>query len=90
MIGLLSLIDNILEENILSILDSLGLCEIVKMAFINKEGVLYDFLECVKEYEFSNWDIVEKFNQNYNLDKETISSIYLESLRYADAMFSKS
>lgn len=89
MTGLLSLIDNILEEDILSILDSLGLSEIIKTAFINKEGVLYDSLECVKEYELSNWDIVEKFNENYNLDKETIFSIYLESLRYADAMFSK-
>lgn len=90
MVGLLSLIDNILEEDILSILDSLGLSEIVKMAFINKEGVLYDSLECIKKYESSNWDKVEKFNRNYNLDKEVISSIYLEALRYADAMFTKS
>lgn len=87
MVGLLSLIDNILEEDILSIFNSLGLSEVIKMSFINKKGVIYDSLECLKDYEFSNWDNVDKFNKNYNLDKDIISSIYLESLKCADEIF---
>lgn len=57
------------------------------MSFINKKGVIYDSLECLKDYEFSNWDNVDKFNKNYNLDKDIISSIYLESLKCADEIF---
>ena len=87
MVGLLSLIDNILEEDILSIFNSLGLSETIKESFIDKKGILYDSLECLKEYELSNWDNVEKFNKNYNLDKDIISFIYLESLKYADEIF---
>ena len=87
MAGLLSLIDNILEEDIISILDSIGLSEVIKMAFMNKNGILYDSLECIKDYEMQNWDKVEEFNKNYNLDKDIISTIYVESLEYADEIF---
>ena len=87
MVGLMSLIDNILDEDILSIFNSLGLSQTIKTSFLNKNGILYDSLECLKEYELSNWYNVEKFNKNYNLDKDIIPSIYLESLKYADKIF---
>lgn len=87
MVGLLSMIDNILEEDIISILDALDLSKNTKDALMNKEGIIFEALECIKEYEFRNWDKVEAFNRQYNLDKNTISTMYLESLKYADDMF---
>lgn len=87
MLGLLSMIDNILEDDIVSILDTLELSTSIKMALINKEGILYELLECIKEYELSNWEYIDEFNKHYNLNRELISLIYLDSLRYADDMF---
>ncbi|MGL6107008.1 EAL and HDOD domain-containing protein [Romboutsia sp.] len=86
MVGLLSMIENILEEDIISILDTLDLSDNTKAALINKNGIIYEVLGCIKEYELRNWNKVEEFNQRYNLDKDIISSIYLESLKYADDM----
>lgn len=87
MVGLLSMIDNTLEQDILDVLDTLELSNNTKMALINKEGILYEILECIKEYELSNWKKVYDFNTSYALDENDIYYIYLESLRYADNMF---
>lgn len=87
MVGLLSMIDNTLEQDILDVLDTLELSNNTKMALINKEGILYEILECIKEYELSNWNKVYDFNTSYGLDGNDIYYIYLESLRYADNMF---
>ncbi len=87
MVGLLSMIDNTLEQDILDVLDILELSNNTKMALINKEGILYEILECIKEYELSNWNKVYDFNTSYALDENDIYYIYLESLRYADNMF---
>lgn len=87
MVGLLSMIDNTLEQDILDVLDTLELSNNTKMALINKEGILYEILECIKEYELSNWKKVYDFNISYGLDGDDIYYIYLESLRYADNMF---
>lgn len=87
MVGLLSMIDNTLEQDILDVLDTLELSNNTKMALINKEGILYEILECIKEYELSNWNKVYDFNTSYALDENDIYYIYLESLRYADNMF---
>lgn len=87
MVGLLSIIDNILDEDIIPILDTLELSDNTKNALIDKEGIIFEALECVKKYEERNWNEVENFNKLYSLDKEIVSTIYLESVKYADNMF---
>lgn len=87
MVGLLSMIDNILEEDILSILETLELSDNVKIALVNKDGILNELLECIKQYEISNWNYVEEFSKRYNLDADIIYLIYVESLKYADDIF---
>lgn len=87
MVGLLSIVGNVLEQDMLTILDTLELSDNIKMALINEDGIAYELLECIKKYELRNWQKVDEFGQRYNLDKDMISSIYLESLKYADDMF---
>lgn len=87
MVGLLSMIDNVLEDEILNLLDTLELSDDIKKALIDNEGMIYEVLECIRGYEHSNWDKVETFKQKYNLDEEVISLIYLDALKYADDMF---
>lgn len=85
--GLLSIVDNKLDEGILSILNTLELSKNFEKALIHKEGILYELLQCIKEYENSNWDKVEEFAKKYDLNGYVLSSMYFKSVKYADDMF---
>ncbi len=87
MVGLLSMIDNILAQDLIKILDNLKLSNNIKDALINKEGILFEILQWIKYYELSQWDKVEEFNSKYDLSTNMIAEIYLEALKYADDMF---
>lgn len=87
LVGLFSKIDNILEDSINTILNELDLPKKARCALIKSEGVLGESLECIKSYEFRQWDKVAMFIEKYGLHPDYIPSLYLESLKYADTIF---
>lgn len=87
LVGLLSKIDNVLEDNLNVILNELELPNKIRSALIKGDGVLGKSLECIRNYEQSNWGKVAEFAQKYGLNPEYIPSLYLFSLEYADKVF---
>lgn len=87
LVGLLSKIDNLLEDNFNTILNELELPSKARCALIKSEGILGESLECIKNYEKSNWSKVAEFAQKYCISPGFFPSLYLRSLEYADKIF---
>lgn len=87
LVGLFSKIDNALEGNLNVILNELELPNKTRATLIKGEGILGESLECIRNYEQSNWGEVAEFAQKYGLNPEYIPSLYLFSLEYADKVF---
>ncbi|WMI81997.1 EAL and HDOD domain-containing protein [Anaerotignum sp. MB30-C6] len=87
LVGLFSKIDNVLEDNINSILNELGLPKKAIKALVNKEGILGESLECIKNYENSNWGNVAEYALLHGIKPDFIPSLYLYALEYGDKVF---
>lgn len=87
MVGLLSCLETILDENALVVLTSLDADEKIREALFEKKGSLYEALEGIMHYENQEWDLVQAFSDAQQLDPDLLPSLYVEALAYADEIF---
>lgn len=87
MVGLLSCLESILEENALSVLASLNTDHEITEALFEKKGILYEALECIFHYENQQWDSVYSFVEAQKLAPDLPPSLYVEALAYGDEIF---
>ena len=86
--GLFSLIDTIMEGNMESLLDELAIGQRVRDCLLEKPGKLFDLLSVVKNYDRTDWDAVDAFTKQYQIDPEKLSPLQLEAIEYAEQAFS--
>ncbi|MCW9012876.1 MAG: HDOD domain-containing protein [Gammaproteobacteria bacterium] len=79
-IGLFSVLDALMDTDMIDLLDTVTLSSPIKMALLDKAGEHGEIYKRVLEYERSNWD--ELHNIDINAD-EFIQS-YLEAVHWAD------
>jgi EAL and modified HD-GYP domain-containing signal transduction protein len=80
-VGLLSVLDVIMEMSMANLLDHLALSAPIKFALMNQEGAHGALLKQTMLYEQGQWDEL----LSTGLDRKAVVSAYLEAVRWADA-----
>lgn len=75
-VGLLSIIDCLLNKNMATIMEHITLSDEIKNALISKSGALGELLSLVVAYEEGNWDLVPQDE----CEALNLSKIYIDSL----------
>src|SRR5262249_46767395 len=87
-LGLLSLMDAILDTSIAVIAEQLPVPEDVRLALLGKPSPLTPCFKLVLAYEAAAWAATEAICKEHNLDARTLQVAYLESLRWAKPLLS--
>ncbi len=83
LIGLLSLLDAILDRPLRQLLDELPIVEAVKGALLGQPGPLRDVRDCVLAYVRGEWAELASIMQRLHLSEEHVPSRYREAVAWA-------
>ena len=86
LLGILSLLDVLLEINMARILQHLPIRPAMKAALAGDESVAGRTLELVRGLESCQWQRCEEIQNLLGLAEGSISSIYVDSMRWASSM----
>lgn len=85
-LGLFSLIDAILDQEMDKLMDKLPLSEAVKNTLVKSEGQLSVFLNLVKAYEAGDWESFSDSVSKTGVNEEKVPGYYLDAVGWADSM----
>lgn len=85
LMGLFSLIDAMLDNNMEDIMQSLPLSKNIKQALLEERGNLGDYLKLVSSYESANWEIFSSIISNINVNEKKLPEFYQEAVSWADS-----
>lgn len=86
LLGLFSLLDAILDQDMPSLLDKVPIAESIKRALLNQESELKPFLNLIESLEKADWDRVTEIQEEIGVTREQIHEFYRESVVWSDAM----
>lgn len=91
LVGLLSLLDAMLDASIEELLDKLPLSEAIKTALIKGEGLMADYINLVRRYEKAEWEEAYFISMKINADSDRTANSFVEAQTWATerAEFSK-
>ena len=81
MIGLLSLLDALMDMEMIDLLDELTLSAPIKYALLDYEGINGETLKNVIAYEQGKWNELVK----HDVDAQSYFSCYIEAVKWADS-----
>ena len=84
LIGLLSMIDAILDETMENVLEKLPLSQDIKDSLLTKKGVMAALVTLVELIEHANWDKTTLIMEKLQLDKDTVTEHYNNAVLWAD------
>jgi EAL and modified HD-GYP domain-containing signal transduction protein len=82
LVGLLSLLDAMLDSTLEDLLDALPLSEHIKTSLTKNEGTLALYLKLVTCFEQGDWNSAEKISKQLKLDKDDTASKYQEAVNW--------
>jgi EAL and modified HD-GYP domain-containing signal transduction protein len=82
LVGLLSLLDAMLDSKLEDLLDTLPLSEDIKTSLTKNEGVLALYLNLVTCFEQGDWAAAEKISNQLNLDTDDTALKYQEAVNW--------
>jgi c-di-GMP-related signal transduction protein len=85
-LGLFSLLDAILDQEMEKLMEKLPLSEPIKKALINHEGPLTPFLDLVKSYETGEWESFSEAVSKVGIAEEKVPEYYLDAIGWADSV----
>lgn len=84
MMGMLSVLDIILDTNIKDALRELPLTEAVKDALIDRKGTLEPIYLLILTYESGDWDLVNRLCKLFRIEPFLVTKCYVKSIELAD------
>jgi len=84
LVGLLSLIDAMLDAELEELLEKLPLAENIKDTLCHKKGRLAQYLNLVCAFEQADWKKVQKVTTHLNIELSTVENLYKEALAWVD------
>jgi EAL and modified HD-GYP domain-containing signal transduction protein len=84
LIGLLSLIDAMVDGDIQELMDKLPLHQEIKDAIVNRQGESAKFLKLCELFEKADWPSIEIFCKQIGVEPERSSLLFREALDWAD------
>ena len=87
LLGMMSLIDAVLDRPLPEILEKMPISHEVKEALLGVENRCRDVYETVIAYEAADWRSFAEKARKLNLDEETVPDLYLKSVEWAKNTF---
>lgn len=87
LVGMLSVLDSILDRPMEEILEELPIEDDIKLALTNKKGKYSVFIDIFQNYEKANWDVISIISDRINITEEIIHDKYILAVRWADKNF---
>ena len=87
LLGMMSLIDTVLDRPLPEILEKMPISHEVKEALLGVENRFRDVYETVIAYEAADWRSFAEKARKLNLDEETVPDLYLKSVEWAKNTF---
>ena len=87
LLGMISLIDAVLDRPLPEILEKMPISHEVKEALLGVENRFRDVYETVIAYEAADWRSFAEKARKLNLDEETVPDLYLKSVEWAKNTF---
>ncbi|ALO35327.1 diguanylate phosphodiesterase [Colwellia sp. MT41] len=84
LIGLLSMIDAILDEDMATVLEKLPLSAEIKEPLLTKKGLMAAIIKLVEFIEHAQWDKTTLVMEKLKLDKDKVIEHYNQALAWAD------
>jgi c-di-GMP-related signal transduction protein len=88
--GLFSMIDTLMDQDLYTIIDSLPLEDDIKAAMVGKKNKLYEMFMIVMCYEKGNWEQLLIECGALGIVYSEVPDIYYDSLKWADMTYSRS
>ncbi|MDQ6971540.1 MAG: EAL domain-containing protein [Mariprofundaceae bacterium] len=86
-LGMFSLIEAMLDQSVEQALESISLPTLVREGLLNEASTASQRLGLLRAIENGEWDELEERCRSDGLDEDAVSSIYAESIRWADERF---
>ncbi|MVB37132.1 HDOD domain-containing protein [Vibrio cholerae] len=83
-VGILSLIDAMLDNDMSNILGEINLDREIELSLLRKEGMLGELILLVESIEQGDWNGIKRFSLNYSISKKEIMTTYLESVNHVN------
>jgi len=87
-LGMFSLLDALLDQDIADATESISLPDLVHDGLLNKESNEANKLELIRALEQADWPRLSELLQLIGIDDEQMSSLYSESVQWADERMS--
>ncbi|WP_416308211.1 EAL and HDOD domain-containing protein [Neptunicella sp. SCSIO 80796] len=84
LIGLLSLLDALLDTSLEELLEKLPLTDNIKQALLNHHGIFGQFLELLTALEHADWPKVTQLEKSVNISKKQAGELYQGALQWAN------
>jgi len=88
LVGMLSLIDAMLDANLGQLISGMPLSDNIKQALLRHQGRLSEYIDLCKSCENGNWQEIEQASNKYNIAYEDMLKIYQSAEDWADERLS--
>lgn len=86
LVGLFSLLDALLDQNMEQLMEKLPLSDDLKGALCGMQSQLRDYLSMARAFEFGDWSGVKRHAAKLALDQRMLHSFYNESIKWGASM----
>ncbi len=84
--GLFSLLDALLDQQMNDLMEKVPLGDELKLALCGMQNNLLTYLALARAFENGDWDKVKLLSKKVELDQRTLHSFYNESIKWGKAM----
>ncbi|WP_371195535.1 EAL and HDOD domain-containing protein [Glaciecola sp. SC05] len=84
LVGMLSLLDAMLDANLATVIETLPLSNDIKVALVKHQGWLSDCIKLSKDFEQANWHAMLQGCNKYGVDYDAMLEAYDESILWSD------
>jgi diguanylate cyclase (GGDEF)-like protein len=87
-IGMFSLLHIALDKTKEELLSEIPVAEEVHESLLQKDGIYSDLISLFSNYEYSNWEEVNRFAQEHRLSSELINDCYVAAVKWYNDLVS--
>ncbi|MFZ5969821.1 MAG: EAL and HDOD domain-containing protein [Bacillota bacterium] len=86
LMGLMSIVDAILETPMEEVLKELPLSEDIKNTMLGRNSVFFDLYQLMLLYERGLWEDVGRYAQKLDVDDKILPELYFDAIKWADEL----
>jgi EAL and modified HD-GYP domain-containing signal transduction protein len=84
LVGMMSLMDAILDESMEGVMKKLPLSNMIKEALVQKQGMLAQYLGLIKAYEQADWELTGEYCERIRFSSDLLPEIYNQAVSWGN------